>query len=194
MIETQRLILRRWREEDREPYAAMSADPEVMYWLGQVPMTREQSDARIERFEAQFDQLGHGFFALEAKTDGAFLGFAALAPIPPGPPRPEGYEIGWRLARQAWGNGFATEAAIALLDHGFEQLRLPEIVSFTALTNLRSQAVMERIGLVHDPARDFDHPALADGDPLRPHVVYFMEANRHGELATGSSRGRARTG
>lgn len=172
MIETERLILRRWRPEDREPYAAMSADPEVMDWLGQPPMTRAQSDAQVDRFEAQFEQLGHGFFAVERKADGAFLGFAALAPIPPGPPRPEGCEIGWRLARQAWGNGFATEAAIALLDFGFEQLKLAEIVSFTARTNLRSQAVMRRIGLIPDPAQDFDHPALADGDPLRGHVVY----------------------
>ena len=173
MIETERLILRRWRDEDREPYAAMSADSEVMYWLGQAPMTRAQSDAQIDRFAAQFDQLGHGFFALERKADGAFLGFAALAPIPLGPPRPEGYEIGWRLARGAWGHGYATEAAIPLLAFGFAQLKLAEIVSFTARTNLRSQAVMRRIGLEPDPARDFDHPALAEGDPLRPHVVYF---------------------
>jgi RimJ/RimL family protein N-acetyltransferase len=173
MIETPRLILRRWRDGDREPFAAMSADPQVMDWLGQAPMTPEESDARIDRFEAQFEQLGHGFFALERKAEGAFLGFIALAPIPLGPPRPEGYEIGWRLARPAWGHGFATEAAVALLDFGFERLKLPEIVSFTARTNLRSQAVMQRIGLARDPARDFDHPALAHDDPLRPHVVYF---------------------
>jgi RimJ/RimL family protein N-acetyltransferase len=173
MIETERLILRRWRDADREPYAAMSADPQVMDWLGRAPMTRAESDAQIDRFEAQFETLGHGFFALERKADGAFLGFIALAPVPPGPPRPEGCEIGWRLARPAWGHGYATEGARALLAHGFTHLKLPEIISFTARTNLRSQAVMQRIGLAHDPARDFNHPALATDDPLRPHVVYF---------------------
>ena len=172
MIETERLILRRWREEDRAPFAAMSADPEVMSWLGRGPMTRAESDAQIDRFEAQFANLGHGFFALQRKDDDAFLGFIALAPIHFGPPRPQGHEIGWRLARAAWGHGYATEAARALLEFGFAELKLPEIVSFTAATNLRSQAVMRRIGLTHDPARDFDHPALAQGDPLRPHVVY----------------------
>jgi RimJ/RimL family protein N-acetyltransferase len=172
MMETERLILRRWREEDCAPFAAMSADPEVMSWLGRAPMTRAESDAQIDRFEAQFAKLGHGFFALERKDDDAFLGFIALAHIPFGPPRPQGHEIGWRLARHAWGHGYATEAARALLEFGFAELKLPEIVSFAAKTNLRSQAVMRRIGLAHDPARDFDHPALAQGDPLRPHVVY----------------------
>ncbi len=174
MIETDRLILRRWGQADHEPYAAMSADPEVMYWLGRPPMTRAESEAQIDRFEAQLAQLGYGFLALECKADGAFLGFIALAPIPFGPPRPEGHEIGWRLARAAWGHGYASEGAAALLDFGLGQLELPEILSFTARTNLRSQAVMLRIGLRPDPSRDFDHPALAEGDPLRPHLVFAI--------------------
>lgn len=182
MIETERLILRRWRVADREPWAAMSADPEVMRWLGRAPMSRAESDAQIDRFEAQLGQLGHGFLALERRADGAFLGFVALAPIPPGPPRPAGHEIGWRLARGAWGHGYATEGARALLAFGFETLKLPEIVSFTARANLASQAVMRRIGLVADPARDFDHPGLAEDDPLRPHVVFAL--GREGFLAS----------
>ena len=175
-LETGRLILRRWRGADRDPYAAMSADPAVMDWLGRAPMTRAESDAQIDRFEAEFEQLGHGFFALERKPDGVFLGFVALAPIPHGPPRPRGYEIGWRLARPAWGFGYATEAARVLLRYGFEQLELPEIVSFTAATNLRSQAVMRRIGLHRRPDLDFDHPALAEEHPLRPHLVFGTRA------------------
>jgi RimJ/RimL family protein N-acetyltransferase len=110
----------------------------------------------------------------------------ALAPIPPGPPPfPAGYEIGWRLARSAWGRGFASEAGAALLAHGFETLGLLEVLAFTARTNLRSQAVMRRIGLQPDPSRDFDHPALAPGHPLRAHVVWVARR------AAAGANGRA---
>ncbi len=171
MIETGRLILRRWREADRDPYAAMSADWAVMDWLGGT-RNRAESDAQIDRFEAQFQKLGHGFFALERKSDGAFLGFAALTVTDRPPPVPQGVEVGWRLAGYAWGFGYATEAAQRLLSFGFQSLGLKEIVSFTAATNLRSQAVMRRIGLTHRPELDFEHPAFPAGHPLHPHVVY----------------------
>ena len=171
MIETDRLILRRWRDADRDPYGAMSADPAVVDWLGGT-QTRAESDAQIDRFEARIEQLGHGVWALERKADGAFLGFSALAVTDHPPPVPQGVEVGWRLAHHAWGFGYATEAARALLVHGFERLGLDEILSFTAATNLRSQAVMRRIGLAPRPDLDFVHPALAEGHPLRPHVVW----------------------
>ncbi len=171
MIETERLILRRWRESDREPYGAMSADPAVMDWLGGT-RPRGESAAQIDHFEARIEQHEHGVLALERKADGEFLGFAALAVTDCPPPVPQGVEVGWRLARHAWGFGYATEAARALLVHGFEHLGLDEIVSFTAATNLRSQAVMRRIGLERRPDLDFDHPAFAEGHPLRAHVVF----------------------
>ena len=170
-LETARLILRRWRAADREPYAAMSADPAVMDWLGGT-RGRDESNAQIDRFEAQLEERGHGVLALEGKADGAFLGFAALAVTDHPPPVPQGVEVGWRLARHAWGFGYASEAGSALLAHGFEALGLDEIVSFTAAANLRSQAVMRRIALSPDPARDFDHPTFTGGHPLRRHVVY----------------------
>ncbi|MGI8840224.1 MAG: GNAT family N-acetyltransferase [Caulobacteraceae bacterium] len=171
MIETERLILRRWRDADRDPNGAMSADPEVMYWLGGT-RTRARSDAEVDRYDAQLARLGYGFFALERKADGAFLGFAALRSIDHPQPVPQGVEVGWRLARHAWGFGYASEAGRALLACGFEHLGLEEILSFTASTNLRSQAVMRRIGLAPRPDLDFDHPALAEGHPLRLHVVF----------------------
>ena len=171
MIETQRLILRRWRAADRAPFAAMSADPEVMDWLGGTT-GEAQSEAVIDAIEARFERLGYGRFAIERKDDGAFLGFAGLAPAHESKPVPEGLEIGWRLIRAAWGHGYATEAAQAALDDGFTRVALAEILAFTAESNLRSQAVMDRLNMIRDPTRDFDHPALAEDHPLRRHVVY----------------------
>ena len=172
MIETARLILRRWRAADLAPFAAMSADPEVMDWLGGT-MSEAQSEAATDAIEARFERLGYGRFAIERKDDGAFLGFAGLAPAHESKPVPEGVEIGWRLIRAAWGRGYATEAASAALSDGFTRLALAEILAFAAETNLRSQAVMARLNMTRDPARDFDHPALAADHPLRRHVVYF---------------------
>lgn len=169
-IETERLILRPWREADREPYAAMSADPEVMRWLGRGPMSRVESDAQLDRFEAGADPRGLGFLAAERRGDGALLGYIALAPIPFEPAIPQGWEIGWRLARPYWGEGYASEGAAALLAHGFAA-GLAEVLSFTATSNLRSQAVMRRIGLRRRPELDFEHPRLSVGDSLRSHVV-----------------------
>ncbi len=174
-IETERLILRGWRKSDREPYAAMSADPEVMGWLGRRPMSRTESDAQVERFAASLDSRGLGFRALERRADAALLGYIALAPIPAEPPLPSGYEIGWRLARPVWGAGYATEGARALLAHGFAE-GLDEALSFTAASNLRSIAVMRRIGLRPRPELDFEHPRLSIGDSLRAHVVFGVSA------------------
>ncbi len=169
MIETERLVLRRWQEKDREPFAALNADPEVMEYFP-ATLTRERSDALADRVAAEFDDCGFGLWAVE--LSGTFIGFTGLSV-----PRFTAHftpcvEIGWRLARSAWGHGYATEAARAALRHGFGELGLKEIVSFTARQNMRSQRVMERIGMTRDPEGDFDHPALAEDSPLRRHVLY----------------------
>ncbi|MEV5745859.1 GNAT family N-acetyltransferase [Microbispora rosea] len=168
-IKTERLVLRRWREEDKEPFAALNADPLVMEHFP-ATLSREESDALVERIEAGFEERGFGWWAVEA--DGEFVGFTGLHV-----PRFTAHftpcvEIGWRLARSAWGRGYATEAAWASLEDGFGRIGLTEVVSFTAVPNVRSQAVMRRLGMTHDPAEDFDHPALPEGHPLRRHVLY----------------------
>lgn len=170
MLRTDRLLLRRWQDSDREPFAALNADPAVMEYFP-APMTREQSDGFVARTEAGFDERGYGLWALEVVETGEFIGFTGLSV-----PRFEAQfmpavEIGWRLARPAWGKGYATEAATRVLRYAFTDANLPEVVSFTAVGNVRSRAVMERIGMTHDPADDFDHPLLPDS-PLRRHVLY----------------------
>jgi RimJ/RimL family protein N-acetyltransferase len=175
MIETERLILRRWREADRSPYAAMMADPEVGYWLG-ATLNEAQANAQVDRFMVASPARGPGWLVLERRDDAAFLGAGCLREVPPEHPLAGAVEIGWRLARSAWGAGYATEAAHALLDHGFKRLGLPEIIAFTAVSNARSRAVMERLAFERRPDRDFDHPALEIGHPLRRHVVYAIVA------------------
>jgi len=171
MIQTERLLIRPWRDADRAPYAAMMADPEVGCWLG-ATLTEAEANTQIDRFIAQSDAREPGFLAVERRSDGAFLGAACLRPVQGEHPLAGEFEVGWRLARSAWGAGHATEAARALMGEGFGRLCLTQIVSFTAVSNARSRAVMERLGLERQPARDFDHPALAPDHPLRPHVVY----------------------
>lgn len=168
-LRTDRLILRRWRDSDLEPWAAMNADPEVREHLGDL-LTREQSDASVSRFQAEFDQRGYGWWAVEVEATGEFIGFAGLDEVDDHMPF-TGVEIGWRLARSAWGQGYATEAALTVLAHGFDALELPEILAVTTATNLRSQAVMRRIGMTRDPADDFDDRTEPEG-PLRPNVLY----------------------
>ncbi len=175
MIETPRLLLRRWRDSDREPYVAMMADPEVGYWLG-GSMTTDGAATHIDRFEVQLAETGFGYLAVEHKADGAFIGCVALRPVRETMPPAPGIEVAWRLTPAAWGHGFATEAAGALLADGFARRGLAEIIAFTTVSNRRSRAVMERIGMARDPARDFDHPTLAEHHPLRAHVVYAARA------------------
>ena len=166
MIETERLILRPWRESDLAAYAAMMADPEVGYWLGGT-LTAAQARTQVERLIGSDDA-----WAVERRGESAFIGSVGLSAVGEDIPFAPAVEVGWCLARAAWGHGYATEAAAAVIRHGFARLGLEEIVAFTASTNLRSQAVMERLGLVRDPTRDFDHPKLAADHSLRPHVVY----------------------
>jgi RimJ/RimL family protein N-acetyltransferase len=167
MIRTQRLLLRRWRDEDRAPFAALNADPLVREHF-QGTIGPDESDAFIDRIEAHWDEHGWGLFAVEVPGVAPFIGFVGLWPADylSGSPL---VEIGWRIAREHWGHGYATEAARAALRFGFEELGLDEIVSFTVPQNERSWRVMERIGLVRDPSRDFDHPRV---DPVAyPHLV-----------------------
>jgi len=176
-LKTERLLMRAWRAEDRTPFAEMNADPAVMEHFPSV-MTREQSDALVDRIEAGFAEHGFGLWAVEVVETGEFIGFTGLAV-----PRFEAHftpavEIGWRLRRSAWGHGYASEAARRVLAFAFEEAGLEELVSFTSTTNLRSQAVMRRIGMTHDPADDFDHPAIAEGHPLRRHVLWRLSADR----------------
>ncbi|MDX6330521.1 MAG: hypothetical protein QOI83_2904 [Streptomycetaceae bacterium] len=162
-------MLRRWRESDLEPWATVNADPEVREHLGDL-LTPEQSDASVALFQAEFDERGHGWWAVEVLATGGFIGFAGLDPVDEGMPF-TGVEVGWRPARPAWGHGYATEAALACLGFGFEPLALSEILAVTTVTNVRSQAVMRRIGMTRDPADDFDDPSVPDG-PLRRNVLY----------------------
>jgi len=170
-METQRLILRPWREEDIEPFAAMSADPAVAEYLG-GPLDRTGAEATMSRIAAHFREHGFGFWALELKGAAPFIGFAGLQHVGFDAPFTPAVEIGWRLARDHWGKGYATEAARAAIAFGFETLGLDEIVAFTVPANLRSRAVMERLVMMRNPAEDFDHPRLPEGHPLKRHVLY----------------------
>ncbi|MDC6168027.1 GNAT family N-acetyltransferase [Paucibacter sp. XJ19-41] len=172
-LNTARLLLRPWRDSDRAPFAALNADPEVMEFFPAL-QSREQSDASIDLWTAQFAERGWSNWAVELRDSAAFIGFIGLSVPRRQLPFSPCVEIGWRLARAHWGQGLATEGARAALAAGFEQLGLAEIVSFTALTNLRSRAVMERLGMRSDSAEDFDHPALPEGHALRRHCLYRL--------------------
>jgi RimJ/RimL family protein N-acetyltransferase len=173
VLQTERLILRRWRHDDREPFATMNADPEVVEHL-QGPLTPERSDDFVDRIEAHWDEQGWGLWAIEVPEVAPFVGYVGLWPA--GFVEPGMVEVGWRLAREHWGHGYATEAAREGLRFGFEVVGLEEIVSFTVPQNVRSRAVMERIGLVRDPAGDFDHPRVdvARYPHLVRHVLYRL--------------------
>ncbi|MFD5461555.1 GNAT family N-acetyltransferase [Kitasatospora sp. NPDC127059] len=175
-LRTDRLLIRRWRDSDLAPWAAMNADPEVREHLG-GPLTRERSDASVARYEAVIERRGYGWLAVEVRESGEFVGFAGLDDVEEQAPV-AGVEIGWRLARSAWGHGYATEAARALLGYGFGTLALPEVLALTTAGNLRSQAVMRRLGMTHDPADDFEDPDVPEG-PLRHTVVYRLRAGSY---------------
>jgi RimJ/RimL family protein N-acetyltransferase len=174
-IETRRLVLRPWRDEDAAPFAAVNADPRVMEFFP-APLTREQSDGLIARFRASLAAHGFGPLAVEEKGSRAFVGYVGLSQVPFVAPFTPAIEIGWRLARDAWGEGYATEAAAAVLHEAFARHRLGEVVSFTAEWNRRSRRVMEKIGMRHDPAGDFLHPRIAAGHKLARHVLYRIGA------------------
>lgn len=171
MPATDRLLLRGWRDEDRPPFAAMNADREVMQHFP-APLSRDESDALADRAAEHVEAEGWGLWAVEVRGTGEFIGFVGLAVPRFEAPFTPATEVGWRLARSAWGHGYASEAARAALDVGFQELGLDELVSFTAVGNTRSRAVMQRLGMTRDPAEDFDHPSLPPGHPLQRHVLY----------------------
>jgi len=170
-LRTPRLLLRRWRDEDLEPYAALNADPRVMEFFAST-MPREKSDEQASKIRAALDERGFGLWAVELPGDESFIGFVGLAVPHFEAPFTPCVEIGWRFAHAHWGRGYATEGARAALDVAFGELELGEVVSFTAVGNERSRRVMERLGMRRDQREDFDHPSLPEGHPLRRHVLF----------------------
>ena len=170
-VRADRLLLRTWRQEDLDPFAALNADPEVMECLPKL-LDRQESDGLAARLRGQFETRGYGRWAVEVPGVAPFIGFVGLSYVDFPAPFTPCVEIGWRLAREHWGKGYASEAARASIRFGFEQLGLEEIVSFTVPHNVRSRAVKERIGMTRLPEEDFDHPVLPEGHKLRRHVLY----------------------
>jgi RimJ/RimL family protein N-acetyltransferase len=176
-FETDRLRLRQWIEADREPlFASLNSDPHVMEFLLSL-LDRATSDAMFDRIQFRITEQGWGFWAVESKTDGQFIGFVGLNIPQYELPFAPCVEVGWRLAVDYWGKGYATEAAKGALAVGFNRLNFPEIVSFTATANHRSRAVMERLGMERDAAT-FDHPLLAIGHPLCEHYLYRLSRGK----------------
>lgn len=178
VIGTPRLVLRAWRESDLEAFQRMNGDPRVMEFYPQL-ISPAESDELYGRIQAHFRRHGFGLFAAEVRESAAFAGYIGLSV-----PSFEAHftpcvEIGWRLDAAYWNRGLATEGARAVLRYGFEVLLLREIVSFTVPANKPSRRVMEKLGMHHDPADDFDHPKLPEGHPLRRHVLYRLKGGLH---------------
>jgi RimJ/RimL family protein N-acetyltransferase len=172
MITADRLVLRDWRDDDRVPFNAMCRDPQVMEHLGPL-QTQAETDAGVARLSGFQASLGHTFWAIERREDAQFLGFCGLKIAPENIPGIEGaIEIGWRLRRDAWGLGYAREAAQASLAWGWANLPTDRIIAITTPGNVRSWGLMQRLGMTRRHDLDFDHPALAADDPLRPHITY----------------------
>jgi len=174
MIGTERLILRGWRDEDCGALLRQASEPEVLRFLGAAPTAQDVAD-RIARQRAHQARLGHCFWAVERREEGDLIGLCGLQPAPAETPIEGDIEIGWQLSGAHWGRGYAREAAEASLVWAWENLSLPRIVSITVAANRRSWGLMERLGMVRRPDLDFLHPKLADGDPLKPHIVYVKD-------------------
>jgi len=170
-----RLRLRPWDDADRAAFAAMNADARVMEFFPK-PLSRTESDAMIDFIARHFGEHGFGFWAVEVPQVAPFIGFTGLASIRHPASHVPCVEVGWRLAVAHWGQGYATEAARLALDYGFGTLALPEIIAYTAATNRRSRAVMERLGMHRDLADDFAHPAIPPDHPLCRHVLYRLSS------------------
>lgn len=170
-METERLRLRNC---DREPFAQLNADPCVMEFFPKR-LAREESDAMVDRIEEHFRSKGFGLYAAELRSDGRFIGYVGLHTPTFKAHFTPCVEIGWRLARDVWGQGLATEGARAVVRHAFEDLSLDEIVSFTVPANQRSIRVMEKIGMTRGATGDFEHPNLRIGHPLSRHLLYRLK-------------------
>lgn len=175
-IKTERLILRPWQENDFERFAKLNADPRVMEFFPGL-LSQEESNQLAKRICTAMKQQGWGLWAASIPDIADFIGYIGLAPVNFVADFTPAVEVGWRLAYEFWDKGYATEGAKAAIKYGFETLSLEEIVSFTATQNKRSRNVMEKIGMHHSQKDDFDHPKLAEGHPLRNHVLYRIEAN-----------------
>ena len=173
VLRTDRLLLRDWRESDLDPFAALNGDPEVMAFMPAI-LDRVASDALAARIRAHFEDHGFGLWAVEVPGAAPFIGYVGLAVPRFTTAFTPCVEVGWRLARAYWGRGYATEAARAAIEFGFQTAALEEIVSFTVPANVRSIAVMERLGMTRDQADDFEHPSLPEGHPSRTHVLYRL--------------------
>lgn len=181
-LETERLKLVAWQEHHVAPFAAINVDPEVMRYFPAVA-TEAQTRAIVNAWRTQFEERGWSNWAVELKGSSEFIGFVGLSVPRRQLPFSPCVEVGWRLARRFWGHGYATEAAKASLAVGFGRLGLTEIVSFTSLLNMSSRAVMERIGM-RNTGRDFDHPAVQEGSPLRKHCLYVVS---HAQWSRGEA-------
>jgi RimJ/RimL family protein N-acetyltransferase len=176
-VVTNRLVLRPFTDVDRAPFAELNVHPLVVESLGESP-TRAESDAVVDRFREEMAREGWGPWAVELAGGGPFVGMVGLHRVNAALPCAPAVEVGWRLHPDHWGHGYATEAAAASVRFGFDEAGLAEIVAFTTTLNTRSQAVMERIGMVRDPGADFDHPRVPEGSPLRRHVLYRVSASQ----------------
>lgn len=186
-IESSRLILRRWQSSDSTTFHQINSDPEVMRFLPKI-MTRDESDSMIARIEDHFEKHGFGWWALERKDNGKLIGFTGLVVPTFDASFMPCVEIGWRLSRENWKCGYATEAAEIALQFGFTKANLDEIVSFTVPANRPSTAVMERLNMKRNPQEDFDHPKLEEGHPLRRHVLYRLSRQAWQDLMQKASR------
>jgi RimJ/RimL family protein N-acetyltransferase len=176
VLESERLHLRQWRQDDKTPFAELNADVEVMEYFPST-LTRDESNTFVDYCSRRITERGWGLWAIELKPSAEFIGFVGLEIPNYDLPFSPCTEIGWRLARRFWGRGYATEAAQVALNFGFEALALDEIVSFTSVLNERSQRVMQKLGMQRSDV-DFDHPAVAEGDPLRRHCLYTLSLER----------------
>lgn len=172
-LKTDRLILRPWRDSDLEPFSKLNADPKVMECFP-APLSRAESDHLAQRINTKFNEKGWGLWAISVPGISDFIGFIGLNEVDFSAPFTPAVEIGWRIAYEYWGKGYATEGAKEALSYAFETLKLNEVVSFTAVENQRSRRVMEKIGMHHSSNDDFDHPKLPEGHPLRRHVLYRL--------------------
>jgi len=178
MIQTERLILRLWTKDDLLPFAAMNADPRVMEYFPAVK-TFEESLKEYQSILDHFEKHGYGWWAVSERNKNHFIGFIGLRYLDFSAPFTPAIEVAWRLAYDYWGKGYATEGAKASLEYGFKILRLKEIIAFTSTPNIRSQNVMKKIGMHHDPKDDFDHPKLSLEHPLRRHVLYRITSEEY---------------
>ena len=176
-LHTNRLLLRRWQEDDLAPFAELNSDPVAMEYFPRL-MSEAQTESMIEGMEAHFEEHGYGLWALELNLTRAFIGFTGLSVPGFEAAFTPAVEVDWRLFPKYWGSGYATEASREGMRFGFEVAGLEQIVSFTVPANRRSCRVMERIGMTHDPEDDFDHPSLENGSPLKRHVLYKMTVDR----------------